>query len=325
MRNWKRIWQTGMMVLAAVSLLPGCGVTEALSASNKGVKEYGKAETMVILTTERLRYEELYTEEIWNAAVDNRGTTFETVLLSQVHDFLINLKTMSDMADEQKITLTSREKELVNEAALQYYTALGSENAELFGLEKNEVSALYEDYWTAEKLVEQLTGGMNLEVSDSEAKVITVSQIELLDSETAEEVLLKVRAEGSDFNSVAKEYSADEEMKKQLHYGMMGSAYESAAFALGEGEISDVIQDGGKYYILKCVDDYDEEATRIRKEQMTREKKAEAFHSSYQAYKAENQLTADEAMWNEISVTESPKVEADFFETFEAVCKEPVS
>ena len=38
-------------------------------------KEYGKAETMMIVTSERLRYEELYTSQIWTAAVDNRGTT----------------------------------------------------------------------------------------------------------------------------------------------------------------------------------------------------------------------------------------------------------
>lgn len=321
MKNWKHVWQIGGIAMVA-ALLSACSVTEALSSSNRGAREYGKAETMVILTTERHRYEELYTEEIWNAAVDNEGTTFESVLLSQVHEFLIDLKTMSDMAKEQELQLTSREKDLVKLAASQYYEALGSSQAEEFGLEPEEINALYTDYWTAEKLVESLTGGMNLEVSDSETKVISVSQIELSDQALAEQILSKVTEDGADFYSIAKEYSESDEIKKQLHYGMMGSEYEKAAFALENGEISGIVADAGKYYVLKCDNDYDEAATRVRKEEMVREKKNEAFHSTYQAYKAEKRLTEDKDLWAGLSVTGCPDVEADFFEIYDAVCME---
>ncbi len=65
---------------------------------------------MVILTTERLRYENVYSEEIWTAEVDGGGTAFETVLTGQIHDFLKELKVMSLMAREKEITLSSREK-----------------------------------------------------------------------------------------------------------------------------------------------------------------------------------------------------------------------
>ena len=61
---------------------------------------------MVILSTERLRYEQVYTDALWDAAVDHRGTAFESVLLSQVHDFMIELRTMSNMAAEQKARTT---------------------------------------------------------------------------------------------------------------------------------------------------------------------------------------------------------------------------
>lgn len=320
MKQGKHFFRTGAICLAAAAMISGCSVTEALSPANKGEKEYGKAETMVILTTEKLRYEDVYTEEIWGASVDNRGTTFESVLLPQVHEFLIDLKTMSSMAKEWEIDLTSREKELVSEAAAQYYMALGSANAEVFELEQSDVSELYEDYWISEKLVARLTGDLNLEVSDSEAKVITVSQIELSDRENAEEVLELAMEEGADFNAIAKEHSEHDEIKVQIHRGLMGEAYEEAAFELAEGDVSGVISDDGKYYILKCVDDYDEEATRIRKEQMMREKKTEAFHTSYQAYKAEHPLIGDEELWSTLSVSGSPEVEADFFAIYEEVC-----
>ena len=66
---------------------------------------------MVIPTTERLRYENVYSEEIWTAEVDGGGTAFETVLTGQIHDFLKELKVMSLMAREKEITLSSREKD----------------------------------------------------------------------------------------------------------------------------------------------------------------------------------------------------------------------
>ena len=318
----KRLWITGAAVLLAVSLLCGCSVREALSSGKKGEQEYGRAETMVIVTTERLRYEEVYSENVWTAAVDNRGTTFETVLLSQIHDFLKELKVMSLMAEQENLTLTSREKEQVKAAADQYLKDLGSGLAEEFGLSEKEMEGLYTDYWLSEKLVEELTGGMNLEVSDSEARVITVSQIELSDRGTAEAVLLEVQAEGADFNSIAKEYSEDPEIKKQISYGMKGSEYEKAAFSMDTGEISGILEDSGKYYILKCVSDYDEAATRTHKEQMIREKKNEAFYSSYQTFKEENPLNGESDVWKDLTIMGVPKTTADFFEIFESVCRD---
>lgn len=320
--------KTCLLAAAAMSaavLLSGCEVKEVITSVGKGDKEYGKAETMVILTTERLRYEEVYTEELWSAAVDREGTTFEEVLLSQVHDFLIDLKTMSDMAEEQDVVLTSREKELVKEAAAIYYEALGASEAAEFGLEQEDAENLYEDYWTAEKLAEQLTEATELEVSDSEAKVITVAQIELSDRETADRVMEEVLEEGADFIAIAKEYTEAEEVRIQIHRDMMGTDFETAAFAMAEGEVSEVIEEDGQYYILQCLDDYDEEATRIRKEQMIRDKRAMKFHTSYQAYKEEHPLTGDEELWTGLAASEYPDVTADFFAVYEQVCKAPDS
>ncbi len=320
MKKWKHVWKTGLAIAVAASILSGCGVTEAISTAGKTEKEYGKPETMVILSTERLRYEDVYTEELWSAKIDQNGTTFEAILLEQVHDFMIELKTMSNMASEQKVELTSREKDLVKEAASKYLDTLGTSHAESFGLELETVTNLYEDYWTAEKLVEHLTSAMNLEVSDSEAKVITVVQIEVSNLETATEVHAKVSEENADFNSIAKEYSETEELKKQFTYGTMGREYETAAYALETGEISGIVEENGKYYILKCISDYDVEATRLRKEEMVQEKKNEAFHNSYQAYKAEHPLTENTELWTNLTMNDCPMVSADFFEIYESVC-----
>lgn len=325
MKNGSTFWKTAAAFFVSLSLLCGCGVKEALTSGKKGDKEYQRAETMVIVTTERLRYEEVYSENIWTAAVDNRGTTFETVLLSQIHDFLKEVKLMSSMAKKEDLTLSGREKELARLAASEYMKELGEENAEEFMISEKDMENFYSDYWLSEKLVEKLVGGENLEVSDSEAKVITVSQIELSDPGKAEEILARVRENEADFASIAKEVSENKEIRKQISYGEMGKEYESSVFSLEKEEISGVLCDSGKYYIVKCMNDYDEAATKINKEKLVREKKNAAFYRAYQPYKTENPLTGEDPVWAELSIRETPQVTADFFDIFDRICRNGVS
>ncbi|RHR09189.1 peptidylprolyl isomerase [Clostridium sp. AF20-17LB] len=321
MGKWNRWGRTLAAVVLTAVIVCGCGVKETLLSGRKSEREYGKAETMVIVTTERLRYEELYTDKIWDVAVDESGTTFEETLVNQIHDFLKELKTMSRMADEENITLSGKERELVKQAAAQYMENLKNAG-DSFEITRDVAESLYEDYWKAEKLVETLTENVNLEVSDSEAKVITVDEIVLSDKDQADETLKKVRTEGTDFMTVAKEVSEDQEIEKKISRGMRSEEYEQAAYALASGEISDVIGADGKYYILRCVSDYDEAATKIRKEEMVREKKNEAFYETYSEYAAKVHLAKDDSLWKNLSITDGEKTSADFFEIFETVCKE---
>ena len=131
MGKWNRWGRTLSVVVLAAAVVCGCGVKETLLSGRKSEREYGKAETMVIVTTERLRYEELYTDKIWDTVVDESGTTFEETLLSQIHDFLKELKTMSRMADEEKVTLSGKERELAKQAAAHYIKELKPEEFEV--------------------------------------------------------------------------------------------------------------------------------------------------------------------------------------------------
>lgn len=322
MKRWKNICKTCILLTCAVVLSAGCSVKDFMTSGMSGIREYGKPETMVILTTEKLRYEALYTDQIWSAEIDQEGTAFEQELLSQVHDFLRELKLMSHMAEEKEVALTSQEKESARIAAAQYMEALGAMQAEDFGLELIDMENLYQDYWKAEKLVDELTGDMDLEVSVSEAKVITVSEIALPDCETAEEVLLKVQEENADFSGIAKEYTELGAVQKQIYYGLMGEKYEQTAFSLETGGISDVIEENGIFYILKCICDYDVDATRIHKEEMMRQKKNDSFFTTYQTYKAEKPLIEDEDLWKTLSIHGCPNVSADFFALYDAVREE---
>ena len=62
-----------------------------------------------------------------------------------------------------------------------YYEGLTEGDLNYIQVSKQEVEHLYEKYYMANKLVNELTKEVDLEISDSEAKVIDLQQI-VLDS-----------------------------------------------------------------------------------------------------------------------------------------------
>ena len=162
---------------------------------------------MVIAITERNRYQNIYTSELWSVKADESGNTFEDKLMGQVEQFLIELATTNLMADEQGIELTSQERDALKSLAQEYYRNLSEQDRRFMDVSQDEVYDLYCEYYRADKLVAELTKNENLEVSDAEAKVIGIQQIELDSREEAENVLALTQAEKADFGAIAAKYS----------------------------------------------------------------------------------------------------------------------
>ena len=137
-------------------------------------------------------------------------------------------------------------------------------------------------------MVEEMTQGQNLEVSDAEAKVIEIQQIRLDTREEAEEVLTLAQEEGADFASLGARYSTDSQLARSMEWSEEMDALGEAAFALEQDAVSGIVEQDGGYYILKCVNAYDQEATAVRKERLAQEKKSEAFSGIYEPYAAEH-------------------------------------
>ncbi len=72
------------------------------------------------------------------------------------------------------------------------------------GVTEADVQHIYEDYGLAEKLAGQLTDNVALEVSDSEAKVIHVSQIKTSDESEADAFQRAASQEDADFSPVPR-------------------------------------------------------------------------------------------------------------------------
>ena len=318
--RWKRRLQRGAaIVLMAVSMTAasGCGAGFPFAEEETASGEYTRPQAMIIVATEKNRYEKVYTDQIWGVALED-GRTFETYLLDQVKEFLTNLKTMNLLADRQKIVLTSAEQSRLKALAGRYYEGLTEEDREYIGADEEDVLTLYTDYYTANKVVGILTDGIDLEVSDSEAKVITVQMIQISSKEAAEAVYRRVGQEGSDFLSVARETSEGEQTERQLGRGELPEAVENAAFALAPGEMSPLVEGGGWYYIIRCVSDYDAEATELRKTRIYEERKNQVFRQIYEQFEPEDPAAVPEEFWPEIHFDgDDGSTTTDFFSLYQ--------
>ena len=218
-KRWKGAMGLCLAAVLAMAVLTGCSrKTAAVSGARTVDKEYTKGQMMVIAITERNRYQNIYTSELWSVKADQNGDTFEDRLMDQVEQFLIELATTNLMADEQGIELTGQEKDALKSLAQEYYRNLSEQDRRFMDVSEDEVYDLYCEYYRADKLVAELTKNENLEVSDAEAKVIGIQQIELDSRAEAENVLALAQAEKADFGAIAAKYSKDSRTDRTLEW-----------------------------------------------------------------------------------------------------------
>lgn len=279
---------------------------------------YTDPQTMLIVATERNRYRQIYTDQIWQVEVGEDGTTFQTYLLGQIQEFLRELKTMNLLADQEEIALTSQEKEQLRTLSEQYYASLTDADRAYIGADKEDIYAMYEAYHRANRLVDEVTKDVNLEISDSEAKVITVQEIKLSDGDRAQDVYGQVTAEGADFATIARSVSEDSTIEKSVGRSERSRSYEDPVFALESGQITPAFEADEAWYIVKCINDYDETATLERKQKLALQRKNQAFRQIYDAFAAEHIVEIRGSIWEDISLNDgADSTTTGFFEMYQ--------
>lgn len=306
------------VLLMTVCLLAGCKKGVALIADGKVEKGYTLPQIMVVAMTEKNRYEEVCTTQIWEVEVQEgeEKESFSSLLTEQIRSFMEEMKIMNLLAQEKGVDLTSEERSDMEQAAEEYYKNLTAEDIRYMEVTKEDVQTVFEDYRLADKLVGELTGDVSLEVSDSEAKVISIQQARTEDGQAAKLLAENASAEGADFQKCASDAGISV-TARQLGRAEESRQFEDAAFALTAGQVSGVIEEDGAFYVLKCVSDYDEAATLERKERIYEERKMKAFTEIYDEFKDGVNLAYSDDAWEKLDFSEDGIAEnADFFELY---------
>ncbi len=298
-------------------LLGGCGESAPMTLEVKEAEGYTDGQIMLVVATEKNRYSEVYSDQVWQIPIDQEGTTFQEYLLKQVRHFLEEVKVMNLMADQQEIVLTNQEQERLEELTKDFYESLTEADLAYIGVSQEEVLQLYSEYYRAGRLVEELTKDVDLEISDSEAKVIVVQEIQVSDHEEAQKIHTQAMTEGVDFASLARVVTQGEQVQKMVGRKERSQEYEDVVFKLSEGEIGPIIREGDNFFIVKCIEDYDEEATLDRKQNLSLERKNRVFRKAFDTFAAHYTVNMGGDIWNQISLGEAESSSTtDFFEWY---------
>ena len=317
MRNWKKTAAAILLVFAAVTGILFFRNGFSIRKETGDTSGFPDAQAMLIITTEANRYRTVYTDQIWQVQVGEEES-FQLYLLEQIRTFLKEVKTMNLLADERGIQLTGQEKEQLRQLSSEFYQSLTEAERECIGASEEDVYAMYEAYHRANRLVDEVTKNVDLEISDSEARVMKIQELCLETEESAQEAFQQLSEEGTNFSSVARAIREEGYKEESVGRGERSAAYEAAVFSLEDGQLSQPFADGDSWYLVKCVDSYDEDATLERKERLALQRKNQAFRRIYDTFAGEHPVEIQGSIWENVNLTEmGQSTTVDFFERYQ--------
>lgn len=292
-------------------------------------------EIMLLLANTQNQYEAIYGEEIWEKEFN--GITLEEDIKETVLAQISQIKIMNLLAEERGVSLDEEEMTKVNQAAQTYYETLNETEIEAMQVTPELIASLYGEYALAEKIYKDIIKDINPEISDDEARTITVQHILFKTYEMdgtgqkidyseerkakvlqeARDVLKLAREEDSDFEQLVLEYSEGDKGTLSFGKGEMESAFEETGFNLETGEISDIIETSYGYHIIRCVNTFNREETDANKIKIVEKRRKEVFGQEYEVFADKLIKKLNDDLWEKISLPEEEGITTtDFFDIY---------
>ncbi len=262
--------------------------------------------------------------------------TIEDYVKKTVIAQLAQIKSMALFSKQYNIELTQEETSTLNQAAKDYFNSLNDAQVKAMGITLEDVVSAYSDYLLASKVYSSLTTETNTEVSDDEARIITVQQIVInkysldqsgnkvpsTEEEKAEayskaSTILEKAKNGEDFANLAENYSDNDTCELSLGRGKLENSVEKIVFNMENDELSDIIETEDSYYIMKCINSYDIEATDANKEVIIEQRKAKAFDEVYEVFVNGLVSEFNDELWNAVTLGDDGDVKTvNFFDVY---------
>ena len=301
--------------LVAGTLLTGCQIGDtniviSRPLSSRYVFQIGEMscsvkEAKLYLANYQNLYGTAYTLNLWEH--DFGDESLEEYIKAITMNELVTMEISLNEADESKI----------KEAAKVYYESLSDEERSYLGVSEADIVTYYEHYGLAQKVLKELTGEINGEVSDDEARVMEVLQIYVTDAEKAAEVSEKLR-NGEDFASVANMYNELPGIQSNICRDDLPDEVEAVVFQMDDNEISNGIEAEGGYYFIKCLNKYNVELTEANKVTIVEKREKEAFDDVYNEFVAGLDSRINEDVWEELKLDTTSQIKTgSFIETYE--------
>lgn len=332
MKYIKNVFCISMIVIMLVGLC-GCGSTFILKTGDEPsyvLQIGGNKVSLSDVKTIVLEYKDVYnqyymeieSEMIWEETDENEVTYEEELIYNYVLDEVVILEVLQILASENNIVLTSEEEEKVLEAATAYMEQISDSVKEYCGATLEQAQSLMKKYVIADKTIDFLSKSQNWEISENEARAITV-QIMELDSEISAKTALEQLEAGNSFQQVYMNLLGESPKDYTVMRGDLISLLEAQVYLLKSGEYTDILKytdtETGKitYFIVYCANDYLQDLTQTNRLEIQNQKKIEYWLPIVEAKRNELKLYVDERqIQKEDFSCEGLDLEASFYKIY---------
>lgn len=289
-----------------------------------------KNEIMVYLANSENKYSEVFGKEIWDVPLANGNLEdgYKDTILARI----AQIKAMNLMAREHGVKLNDEEEAKVLTAGKDYFASLTGPEIAYLDIDLDTINELYREFAVANKLYQELTADINPEISDDEARTITVRTIliktytsdangnkkEFTEEEKkgAYQRLQEIKRridEGESFEILASDYNEDTNSEYSFGWGIMPESFENAAFNLGVGEVSDIVETEYGYHLIQCVTTFNPTETDANKEKIVEQRRQEAFENEYKQYVTTLTSNLNKPLWDSITYDKNSGVTTSVF------------
>ena len=307
------------LLLLLATLLCGCGKgtrTRLIFHSGLAADEVFRIDNLVCTKQEMLVYlanaDNQYAKSLGALQAgmpDGESDAFSDVIRESTLALASQIKAMRLLADDMGVTYEEGDTDRAAAAAGAYYASLTEADLQVLdGVTQDTIRAMYLDVALANRVYAYTIRDVNPEISDDEARTITVEQIVVYkgtDAEAAREKIAEAAeriAAGEDFANVLPDYNEADTARVSFGYGMGGGIPEEEAFALNTGETGGILETEEACYLLRCVSSFDREKTRANKALIVEQRRHEAFGTVYDAFIADLPVQLNEKAWDALEI-----------------------
>lgn len=302
MRRIKLVLTT---VLLIIVLFSGCTIGNTRFVFGEAVNReivfdmgsYGdcdKQKAMVYLLIAKAEYEKIFGDDVWQMQIENMS--MEEFVKNNTLSELLQRESMSALAENEGIELSEEQLKVLSDATDELYESIDENLLEGIGITKQDIEGVFRARLLSGLIFDEIAATVNTEISDSEAKVITVQYVRLDESYE------------SDDTTFAELFSGDEVTEADICRGeleeKLGKEAETMVFALEEGEISDIITVGNESFLFKSVSAYDADKTEKNKTVMLEQRRQDAFMTAYREFMDSTEYKTNDKVWDTLVIAD---------------------
>ena len=331
-----------MLLIAALAVSSGCSLPFSKKEESVRVQTEGELsmdsvlmrvgnigvtyrEILIYMYQMKERYEPGFGKEVWNFPVEE-GKTFGEYAKEEVLDNITQIKVIVQQAEKDGVVLEEDELSEIEEQAKEYLSGITSRDIKRYGLTEELIEAVYQDNRLAERMYDITTSVVDTDISDQEARQISLQYFAVLTDGTDRngkkvkftkkkkqqalkraQDLRKQAKEAADFGNFAdanSDLSSYQAVygKDELSEAGLPEEILKAGLKMKTGEMSKVMTAEDGYYVLYSVSDFDEEATRQKKEQIIEKEQEKIFSEAYAGWSEQYDVELGQNLWKEITL-----------------------